>query len=47
VKDIQKRIRYPRACKDHWGGCAWAPRSGRTDAIDRVDDWPAPASMPW
>jgi len=27
VKDIQKRIRYPRACKDHLGRFAWAPRS--------------------
>jgi IMP dehydrogenase len=39
VKDIQKRIRYPRACKDHLGRLRVGAAIGvGTDAMDRVDE---------
>ena len=39
VKDIQKRIRYPRACKDHLGRLRVGAAIGvGSDAMDRVDE---------
>ncbi|MBI4364291.1 MAG: IMP dehydrogenase [Candidatus Latescibacteria bacterium] len=39
VKDIQKRIRYPRACKDHLGRLRVGAAIGvGQDAIERVDE---------
>lgn len=39
VKDIQKRIRYPRACKDHLGRLRVGAAIGvGADAMDRVDE---------
>ncbi|HSQ59343.1 MAG TPA: IMP dehydrogenase [Acidobacteriota bacterium] len=39
VKDIQKRIRYPRSCKDHLGRLRVGAAIGvGQDAIDRVDE---------
>jgi IMP dehydrogenase len=39
VKDIQKRIRYPQACKDHLGRLRVGAAIGvGTDAMDRVDE---------
>ncbi len=39
VKDIQKRIRYPRACKDHLGRLRVGAAIGvAQDAIERVDE---------
>jgi IMP dehydrogenase len=39
VKDIQKRIRYPQACKDHLGRLRVGAAIGvGADAMDRVDE---------
>ena len=39
VKDIQKRIRYPRACKDHLGRLRVGAAIGvGPDALERVDE---------
>ena len=39
VKDIQKRVRYPRSCKDHLGRLRVGAAIGvGQDAIDRVDE---------
>jgi IMP dehydrogenase len=39
VKDIQKRIRYPQACKDHLGRLRVGAAIGvGTDAMERVDE---------
>jgi IMP dehydrogenase len=39
VKDIQKRIRYPRSCKDHLGRLRVGAAIGvGEDALDRVDE---------
>ena len=37
VKDIQKMIEYPNACKDSWAACGWRARWGR-----RAITWSAP-----
>ena len=33
VKDIQKKLKYPNACKDEQAGCGWLGRSGQLGII--------------